>query len=303
MTKKNSSFLLWQFPPLFHCQKQGDACLPLGRWQSLFISLVLVLAFSFLFAPPALARDFQVKDTSGNTLFIIKGDVANVGIGTAGPASKLSVNGGISVGSYYATAAPSNGMIISGNVGIGKTNPGASLDVNGAAKVLSFTLPTGAGEGKVLASDGDGTGFWKSLSEVSGVIGDGLTGQVTFWKTSSEIGGDNDLFWDITNKRLGIGTTSPTGKLEVSHNGTDRDLVVSSTNGRVGIYDPAPANRLSVDGDIAGSGILKISNEGKSYIQGQLAVGSTNPGGVTLDVNGNFKAKELEPFFETTRSS
>jgi len=190
-----------------------------------------------------------------------------------------------------------------GKVGIGTTNPATSLDVTGGIKVISFTLPTGAGEGKVLTSDGDGTGFWKSLSEVSGVIGDGLTGQVTFWKTSSEIGGDNDLFWDITNKRLGIGTTSPTGKLEVSHNGTDRDLVVSSTNGRVGIYDPAPANRLSVDGDIAGSGILKISNEGKSYIQGQLAVGSTNPGGVTLDVNGNFKAKELEPFFETTRSS
>ncbi|MBU6321398.1 hypothetical protein KGO04_02540, partial [Patescibacteria group bacterium] len=44
----------------------------------------------------------------------------NVGIGTTGPLSKLDVNGGEAIGTYAGTtAAPSNGLIVSGNVGIG----------------------------------------------------------------------------------------------------------------------------------------------------------------------------------------
>jgi hypothetical protein len=41
------------------------------------------------------------------------------------------------------------------------------------------------------------------------------TGQVAFGSGSNTIGGDNGLFWDNTNKRLGIGTTAPTGKLDI----------------------------------------------------------------------------------------
>ena len=58
-----------------------------------------------------------------STLVVVAG---NVGIGTTSPASKLSINGGISAGTYYGTAAPSGGMIISGNVGIGTTSPTSS---------------------------------------------------------------------------------------------------------------------------------------------------------------------------------
>jgi hypothetical protein len=47
----------------------------------------------------------------------------NLGIGTTSPGSKLSVSGGVSVGGYAATAAPSNGMIVSGDVGIGTSSP------------------------------------------------------------------------------------------------------------------------------------------------------------------------------------
>jgi uncharacterized protein affecting Mg2+/Co2+ transport len=47
------------------------------------------------------------------------------------------------------------------------------------------------------------------------VTGTGANGQVSFWTSSSTQSGDNGLWWDNTNKRLGIGTTDPSRLLEV----------------------------------------------------------------------------------------
>jgi len=69
---------------------------------------------------------FFVNDQSASMTVDTTG---NVGIGTTAPASKLSINGGISAGTYYGTAAPSGGMIISGNVGIGTASPTSLLHV------------------------------------------------------------------------------------------------------------------------------------------------------------------------------
>ncbi|MBI5865406.1 MAG: hypothetical protein HZB38_13045, partial [Planctomycetes bacterium] len=51
-----------------------------------------------------------------------------------------------------------------GNVGIGTSAPGALLDVAGAARVSGFNMPTGAGVGRVLKSDGSGNGTWQTDS-------------------------------------------------------------------------------------------------------------------------------------------
>jgi len=45
--------------------------------------------------------------------------------------------------------------------------------------------------------------------------GTGAAGQVTFFSATSTVTGDNDFYWDNTNKRLGIGTTTPVTKLQV----------------------------------------------------------------------------------------
>ncbi len=61
----------------------------------------------------------------------------NVGIGTAFPASRLSVMGNLSVGNTYAgTAAPTNGAIIEGNTGIGTPNPAHRLHVVGDVRFV-----------------------------------------------------------------------------------------------------------------------------------------------------------------------
>ena len=66
-----------------------------------------------------------------------------VGIGafTSAPASLLDVYGNMSIGSYAGvTAAPANGMIISGNVGIGTTQPSERLHVAGNVLVSTAAV-------------------------------------------------------------------------------------------------------------------------------------------------------------------
>ncbi|MDR3583500.1 MAG: hypothetical protein P4L62_04035 [Candidatus Pacebacteria bacterium] len=58
-----------------------------------------------------------------------------VGIGTTSPGSQLSVVGGATFGSLYASQLMADGNVaIQGNLGIGTTNPQAALEVNGNAQ-------------------------------------------------------------------------------------------------------------------------------------------------------------------------
>jgi len=56
--------------------------------------------------------------------------------------------------------------------------------------------------------------------------GTGAAGQVTFFSATSTVTGDNDFYWDNTNKRLGIGTTSPTRNLVVSGVGSSASTYI-----------------------------------------------------------------------------
>jgi len=62
------------------------------------------------------------------------------------------------------------------------------------------------------------------------------------------------------------------------------DNIYNNNTGNVGIGDTGPTNKLSVNGDIAGSGTLKISNSsGLSYVMGNLSVGGSGGfSGITL---------------------
>jgi hypothetical protein len=49
----------------------------------------------------------------------------------------------------------------------------------------------------------------RSWTISAGIGGTGTNGYVAFWNGTSNQAGDSNLFWDNTNKRLGIGTISP----------------------------------------------------------------------------------------------
>ena len=57
------------------------------------------------------------------------------------------------------------------------------------------------------------------------ITGTGANGQVAFFNGTTTQTGDNGLFWDNTNKRLGVGTNLPTHRLSV-----DGDLKVKSNS-------------------------------------------------------------------------
>jgi hypothetical protein len=79
----------------------------------------------------------------------------NVGIGTTSSGAKLSVSGGLGIGSTYATTAVADGnLIISGNVGIGTTNPTAALHVP-ASSTARASLRIPAGTAPTIPNAGD----------------------------------------------------------------------------------------------------------------------------------------------------
>jgi hypothetical protein len=130
------------------------------------------------------------------------------------------------------------------------------------------------------------------LSDIGGqplltnpVTGTGTAGQVAFYNGTSTITGDSDLYWDNTNKRLGVGASTPYATFQVGstsgakyigvvdtadtsyniayfgHNGTKLHIGFSNSNTSisernaisidsstlyVGLGVSAPANRLQI---------------------------------------------------------
>jgi hypothetical protein len=61
------------------------------------------------------------------------------------------------------------------------------------------------------------------------VTGAGVSGQVSYWNGTSTVTGSNNLFWDAANSRLGVGTNTPSYKLDVNGTSAFRDNVYIPT--------------------------------------------------------------------------
>jgi len=122
------------------------------------------------------------------------------------------------------------------------------------------------------------------------VSGSGSPGQIAFWSGSSILSGDNNLFWDNTNKRLGIGTTTPQTALHVIGDITATNFIgnyagtISSANVSSGVF-----GSLTGGGNFSFPAFLGISTSsqinlpqplsvyGNAYIEGNLGIGTTTP--------------------------
>lgn len=132
--------------------------------------------------------------------------------------------------------------------------------------------------------------------------GSGATGQVAFFDSASTLAGDNDLYWDNTNKRLGIGTTSPDYNLHVKKASTGTSITIEgSTNSGANFSSKLnfsnkgisgndidftiglkKTNNFVFMGDAAANELMRI--EGNT---GDVGIGTTSPS-AKLHVDGTF---------------
>lgn len=189
-----------------------------------------------------------------------------------------------------AEGATSSGLTVSNsnNVGIGTTSPAQKLDVAGTVQMTGFKLPTGATGGYVLTSDASGIGTWQAAA--GGIGGGGTANYIPKFTAATTVG--NSVIYE-TGGNVGIGTTSPAGKLEIKGNQNHLYLDQLSSPGSITmIY----ARRNGIDKWKMG---LYGSNDNFAlYVPSVLAISATSTGNVgigkvdateKLDVNGNAK--------------
>jgi len=163
-------------------------------------------------------------------------------------------------------------LTFNANVGIGITNPAAWLDIMGSTtakaslRLRSGTEPSTPATGDIYNS---GTALyyyngsaWVDLGTTgtATIAGSGAATQIAFFTGSTAISGSNNLWWDNSNSRLGIGTSTPTATLSVA-GGTASTITSTSgpltitpntnlilSSGNMGIGETNPLGKLVVKG-------------------------------------------------------
>ncbi len=109
------------------------------------------------------------------------------------------------------------------------------------------------------------------------------TGSVPFIGASGALSQDNDnLFWDDTNNRLGIGTKLPTTALDVFGSGIIGRINGTSTNNAFLGFGSAGTNRWSI-GNVQSDHRFRIYNEATTselvsvLSTGEFGIGIANP--------------------------
>jgi len=109
------------------------------------------------------------------------------------------------------------------------------------------------------------------------ITGSGTSGQVSYFNGSSTLAGSNNLFWDNTNGRLGIGTATPGASLDIHSTGTNAQFNGTGTNNAYLVFQNAGVSKWRIGNNYNGSAnTFQIYNNSSSLINLEMtASGNT----------------------------
>jgi hypothetical protein len=152
------------------------------------------------------------------------------------------------------------------------------------------------------------------------ITGTGTAGQVSFWNGTNTQAGDSGLVWDNTNKRLGIGTSSPSESLHIVRTGSQAPtfallqsetgqaslklLAGSGTTNRAARIDflngvsSTTVPRWTLINDFNQNGTNEfnivasdVTRKIVIFQNGNVGIGTTTDAGFRLDVNGTARVQ------------
>ena len=201
--------------------------------------------------------------------------------------------------------ADGSGGIQNKRIGIGTIIPQRSFHVIG--DILSNATINATGD---VCIEG-GNCLSEMSSESGNVSGTGLANRAAFWTGSATLSYDGNFTWDNVNKRLGIGTSNPSSKLEVKDGWINAS---SSSDGNYATLNKDYGLELSrsaafiANPKVGGYLLLRVSNvssrdvaaikmmpNGDIYLAqngGNIGIGTTTPQN-TLNVVGDINATGL----------
>lgn len=260
---------------------------------------------------------FQNVGVGRSSLYNLTSGSENIGIGlsTGSSITTGSKNTIIGWGSGQALSTGSSNTIIGANVSalapttsnniiIADGDGNVQIKDDGANTILSRLAGTGT---RMVVASATGAISTQPLI-TTGITGSGSLGQVSFFTGTTSIGGNNNLYWNAFDGRLGVGTNTPnrtltvvgsfavTGaNISITNTITDGDIVIGSTNflqmgstrfrGNGSNFEFKNSSTATIIAQIATAANISYFNSGGNYHFG----GSGDDGINRLQVTGGAK--------------